>query len=267
MAEAAPARSPARTWLRRLAIALGGGLLLLGALALLAFRTSLFLSDLRDGPLGVAADGEAARQRLHAAHGGLDRWLGHGWVELTLTGEVPAAEAAGAFGVSGDHPRLTLRFDPCDRAPFTQRIVDGSVITEGPITGQSEAHQMLGYSIRHLFELPFAMHTADVIHSLPSTGDAARVFMSWGRAEPQMKTDQYILELGPDGRVRGFEATVRAVAPFIRADVDYAGWVEADGITLPRDATVRDPLLDRLIHRWRLESLTLGPPRADPCPG
>lgn len=249
-----------RRALRRVAVAVALLALIVAGLGLAALRTPLFLSDLVEDPLGDAARGEGLRDRMQAAHGGLERWRARGWIELRLTGAIPSRLARGTFGVGAETVELTLRFDPRDRAPTTMRLVDGARTTEGAMPDLDPGHRMLAASIRHLFELPFAMESADVIHALPPVDGAPRVFMSWGAAAPQMETDQYILWLDPAGRIFRFQATVRAVAPFVTADVAFEGAVEAEGLALPKRAQVADAREGETIHAWELVEMKLGPP-------
>lgn len=250
-----------RRRLRLIAVALTVVAAIGASLAWAAFETSLFMSDLADEPLGTPAEGEALRGRFEAAHGGLDRWRARAWVELRWSGRVHSTLARGTFGVEAEAVDLTLRFDPRDRTPMTLRLVSGDQTVEGPVAEQPPGLRMLAASIRHLFELPFAMTTADVVHSMPPVDGAPRVFMSWGEAAPQMETDQYILWLDGDDRVDRFQATVRAVAPFVVADAALEGWIEREGLRLPAAAKVANEPGGPPIHEWTLDEMTLGPAR------
>lgn len=245
---------------RRIALALVGLIALAAVAAVVALKTPLLRRDLTPDPLGDSAEGRATVARMQAAHGGLDRWLARSWVEFELTGELPALPVRFGFDL-GERAALTLRFDPCDRAPMTMRVDDGEHTYDGPVADAPSGNRFLAHSIRHLFEMPFAMRSADVVHAAPPADSHARVFMSWGTAAPQMDVDQYIVELGPDGRMTGFESTVRGVAPFLMADVEYTDRVERDGLALAAHASVGDGA-GEVVHAWRLDAMTLGPPRS-----
>ncbi|MCA9539944.1 MAG: hypothetical protein KC620_13695 [Myxococcales bacterium] len=185
--------------------------LLLGALimvAVVAFKTPAFISDLRTEPLGTAEAAKALLARLDAAHGSGAAWRSHAFVELKTQGEVGAFEARLGFDLSEPQPLLTLRFDPAGCGPFTMRLTAGPVIFAGEVGDASAGRQLLAASVRHLFEFPFAMASADVQHGMTVLDGHPRLFMSWGAAEPQMHIDQYVLWLGPDDRVVLFESTV-----------------------------------------------------------
>lgn len=248
-----------RRILRRVAVVVALLALVAAGLGLAAFNTPLFLADLVDTPLGTVDEGEALRDRLQAAHGGLDRWRERAWIELRATGTIPSRLARGTFGCDSETVELTLRFDPRDHTPTTMKLVHGDRTTEGAMPDLEPGHRMLAASIRHLFELPFAMESADVIHGLPPVDGAPRVFMSWGTAAPQMQTDQYILWLDPKDRIFRFQATVRAVAPFVTADVAFDGAIEAEGLMLPRSARVANAREGETIHAWELLEMTPGP--------
>lgn len=241
---------------------------LLAAVALLvALKTPLLRVDLAGEGLGDVDAGEATAARMSAAHGGLDRWLARSWVELSLDGEVPAISPRFGFDV-GETLSLTLRFDPCDRGPMTGSLRDGDRVVAYPAEG-SAGHRLLFPSMRHLFEMPFAMRSADIVRGMTPADGHDRVFMSWGTADPQQQTDQYIMHLGADGQVAGFRSTVRVVAPFLVAAVTYAGRVERDGVWLPEEATVRNAPDGPVVHAWRLVDMKLGPlrPPGDGCGG
>jgi len=247
--------------LKRLAIGVGALAVSLGAAALVVLETPLLLSDLSPAAPGTRDDGIAQRARMHSGHGGLTRWLDRSWVDLELRGEVPDRGARFGFGVDDGPVRLTLRFDPCDHSPMTATIEQGGHTIAVPSEDAGSGHALMVASMRHLFEMPFAMRSADVVRGLPPADGAERVFMSWGAATPQMETDQYVLHLGTDGRLTGFLATVRAVAPFLTADVTYTGHVERDGLALAESAIVRNGPGGPVVHAWRLKAMTLGPIR------
>lgn len=246
---------------RRIAIGVVALIALAVVAALVALKTPLLRVDLSEEGLGDTEAGKATAARMPAAHGGLDRWLDHAWVELTIDGEVPAASPRFGFDV-GETLGLTLRFDPCDHSPMTGELRDGDRTLTYPAEASS-GHHLLFASMRHLFEMPFAMRSADVVRGMAPADGHDRVFMSWGTAAPQMHTDQYIMHLGPDGQVVGFRSTVRLVAPFLTSAVTYDGRVERDGVWLPEKATVRAGAPDGdVAHAWRLTGMTLGPKRA-----
>ncbi len=224
-------------------------------------QTPLLLVDLSEEGLGDAAAGEAMAARMSAAHGGLDRWRERAWVELDVEGEVVAGTARFFFGL-GERVALTLRFDPCDQSPMTATIRDAERSIALPSADSTEGHAAITASVRHLFEMPFAMRSADVVRAMAPRGEVERVFMSWGTAEAQLQTDQYIMHLDAQGATTGFRSTVRLASPFMTSAVTYADRVERDGLWVPRRATVRSGAPDGAVaHDWTLTDMRLGPVR------
>lgn len=256
-----------RRILKRVALVVGGLVALAAVAYVVAFHTSALMGDLSAEGLGTPADGQQQQKRMQDAHGGLEAWLDRSWVELKLDGNVPGFSVQMGFGISTDAPGLTLRFDPCDRQPMTARVDDAGDIAEFSADAAEGGHRLMVLAIRHLYEMPFAMRSADVVHGMPPADGADRVFMSWGQAGPQMDTDQYVLRLGEDGRLTGFASTVRVIAPFVMADAIYTEYVQREGLSLPKQVAVHQGPGGPLVHSWTLTELTLGPPRspADRC--
>lgn len=242
-------------------------ILVVAGLVEAAFKTSLFLGDLSGLATGSPEAGRATLAGVQDAHGGLAAWRSRAWVEFELAGTVPLGSVRASFGVDAEDVTLRLRFDPCDRSEMTIAVKSGTVEFEGPVTAASEPHRFLAASIRHLFEMPFAMHTADIVHAAPDGEEGPRVFLTWGATEASMTIDQYVLEAGGQGTLVGFHSTVRRVAPFLEADVNYGPPIAFDGFLLPGAADVRAALVDMTVHDWTLTAARAGPPRpaSDAC--
>lgn len=245
----------------KLAIAASSMLVLGAGLVAVVMKTPLLLADLRTEPLGDAEQGRATLHRAQAAHGGRDAWLDHEWVELELDGDVPFLPARLGFGGVDERASVWLRFDPRQYGVATLRV-DGethAIDTRSDRDGLG----LLADSLRHLWELPFAMESADVIAALPDREGQERVFASWGTDAPQMDVDQYVLWTDPAQHlVRRFDSTGRAIAPFIVARVMYEGYRTIDGFELPGRVTIYDEE-DAVVHRWTLVAARLGPARSE----
>ena len=216
----------------------------------------LLLSDIREAPVGDAQAARALLHQAHTTHGGLDAWRAHDWVELDLDGDIPKTPARWGFGVAERATSVTVRFRPT--AEVLAVTVDGA----DRYPGDDRAH-FLGQSVQHLFELPFAMESADVLQAYGEQEGHQRIFASWGTAEPQRRVDQYILWRDAEGRISDFQSTGRAITPFLRARVSLDQHREFEGFLLPTSVTVEsDPAEAEPVMRWILRGVRMGPASA-----
>jgi hypothetical protein len=238
-------------------------LLLVSALAfvagVIALKTPLLLSDIREDPLGDPAKGRAVLLRTQAAHGGLDAWRTRDWIELELRGEIPFAPARFGFGGVGEELHVVLRFDPAVHGLATLTL-DGQDLAVDT-RGERDGLGLLAESVRHLWEFAFAMDSADVLAALPAREGLDRVFASWGTDAPQPAVDQYVLWSDQQEHiVRRFDSTGRAIAPFIRARVVFDDYRDVEGFMLPGTVTVhRAGERGGVVQAWRLVAARLGP--------
>lgn len=236
---------------RRFGIAVLATLAVTALVAVLALKTPLLLSDLRTEPLGDAEVGRATLHEAQRAHGGRDAWLSRAWVELELDGEIPFPPARLALDVDPE-VHVTVRYDPRE-AEVASVVVDG--VEREP--------DLLADSVRHLFELVFAMESADVSAALPDRDGHARTFLSWRTAEPQMDYDQYIVWADREAHlVRRFDCTGRAIAPFVLARVSLENYRDVQGFAIPARVRVARAEDGALVQGWTLVEARLGPPRS-----
>jgi len=228
--------------------------------AILVMRTPLLISDIRTEPLGDRSAGRKVLEASQRAHGGLDAWKARSWVELEVSGHVPFPPARWAFGVPA-HTEVRLRFDPQVVGLATLTVDDGEPIAIDT-RKERDGLGLLADSLRHLWEFPFAMDTADVVAGLASVDGHDRVFLSWGTDAPQMTVDQYILWSDGTHRTVRFDSTGRAITPFTKAVVVFEDHRRVEGFEVPgRVKVTRAGQEGAVVHEWTLKGIRLGPDR------
>ncbi|MCA9672731.1 MAG: hypothetical protein KC503_44355 [Myxococcales bacterium] len=253
---------PVKRWLRRLGIVLASVLVLLGALAFVAFRTNLLLSSLETGALGSEREADALLRGLAAAHGTPERWRSQGHLVMRVRGNVAFFAARRAFGLDQAKIELTLRFRPNAPGRYHYVLVDGARVRRGHVDTRRDRDGLglLLDSVHHLFALPFVAGEIPVRRGMArAPSGEQRAFFTWGRgtaASP--KHDQVVLWTRAGGLVR-MDTTGRDIAPFIVARVQFEGTVRMGQLRLPARATVYDDRFGRLVQRFELVSIAREP--------
>ncbi len=265
---------------RRLLIAAG---LLVLALAGLAFFQLSRLSDIRPPELageGITEEreqhGRELLSRLEDAHGGYPAWSARSGARVELRDHWPGRMMRAAvmpWTQSGLLMRSTmLRGKDALRLEFLEGKDAGNAwgiqnwmtyrVAGGTWNFQDDD------TIR--FWLPtFQCYVeARVRHREGDVGAAAvpetlagvtyqRVFVSWGKGEPQPGVDQYLAWIDPDsGRLEYLAYTVRDMMPAIVGCMHYRDYRQVDGLWVAMTmAVVEGPGGPDALHRFELEDV------------
>lgn len=245
---------------RRLLLSLVAAPLLVASLGAAAVKTPWLLSDIRPSSMGSVDEGRDTLRAIQRAHGGAGNWRSLSWVELEFTGTVPFLPARLTFGVPEQFD-LVVRFTPA--VPGRASLILNGTVHEVDARDGNEGLALVANSVRHLWELPFAMQSADVVRHVADTQGYERVFASWGTPEPQADTDQYIL-WSRGGVIERFYSTARVITPFTVACVDLEAFRTVEGFVVPGKVTVRgDHPQGRVVQRWELRGIRFGPRGVD----
>ena len=118
-------------------------------------------------------------------------------------------------------------------------------------------------TIQYFFEAPFRLREGGVIADAgPETVAGItyqRVFISWGTAEPQSQTDQYLAWIHPDsGRLEYLEYTVRDMMPGVVGCMHYRDYRQVEDLWIAMTmSVVEGPGGPDALHRYELEDVRL----------
>jgi len=233
--------------------------------------------------------GRAILERAVQASGGREAWERYDSAEMHF-----ADEWRGLLGClfrpwPGNPTQLHMRFDlGMDRA--RGRFLSGA--QRGDVWGQAgdrtwsqepgqarvdsnrESVRFLFAAYHYFFELPLRMAEAPIVLHAGSRERAGRrydlVFVTWGKLEPHVEHDQYVLWIPEDsGRIEIAEYTIRDKFRFVSGVNFFSDFRTVDGIVLPHAYWIALALDDEdFVHRVQLEDVRFhspGPIPVDPA--
>ena len=217
-------------------------------------------SLIRDGVTPAAtALGHQQLARMELAHGGYDAWKRFGTATLELR-DLWSSDIARRIFSPWPANAVPLRFTEIPGQDTScLEFLDGP--ERGQVWGiqnwatyraaaggkpqfkQENALRFWLPTMQYFFDAPFRLREADVVAALdpaPVKGvPYERVFLSWGKAEPQADVDQYIAWIDPStGRLGFLEYTVRDILPMAKGCMAYRDYQQVQGLWVPMTMAV-----------------------------
>ncbi len=224
--------------------------------------------------------GRKLLRELPEAHGGLAAWRDHGNARVVLRDEWPSwvtRTAAMPWFENNQLLEVTIRLGQDDgRVRFAEApnkdlewgLQDWTTYTVSP-DGElrfedDETIRFWVPTVGYFFEAPFRLWEADVVSWIGEEKVDGRtydkVFLSWGKAEPQATIDQYVAWIDRETGRLGFLAyTVRDIMQSVEGFMRYTNYEQIDGIWVARTMAVVDGT-DTMegLHRMEVESVKFG---------
>lgn len=274
--------------MRKKVLLVGGGLVLLVMVGM-GLKMAVLTADIRPESVRAGFDdaakteGRAWLAKSAAAHGGLDRWrtLRDGRFVLTdtwhgLMGMMQPWPEDGqrlelALLNGRDNGRLTHLGGPSDGLVWgIQNWVTWQQPKGGePVYAPDDDVKFWVPTISYFVELPFRLPEAEIaVYAGDETifgRPHARVYVTWGTAEPQDEIDQYVVYIDRETHLVGTVFyTVRDMMSGVTGAMRYEDYRDVDGLKVAFKMTSTEtPTASTVIHRMVIEEGRFGVGKPD----
>ncbi len=132
---------------------------------------------------------------------------------------------------------------------------------ETPIFKQKNKLKFWLPTIQYFMEMPFAIQTAELVTYAGEESLNGQkydlVFASWGKLEPQRKTDQYLLWINQETHLLDYaQYTIRDMAGFLKGAMKFEDFREIDGVKIAFKQTAGNvPDMKNFLHQYVIEDL------------
>lgn len=258
------------------------------AMIFVALITNGCLSDIRPKYMSenqiTQADKEKGKRlltELAQTYGGLDNWRAQKSARAILTDDWPVLmmrlmaspwyknkqKVALSWLISTDNSRLEFLEAPnkalewgIQNWSMWHKQANGKMVFN-----KSETIKFWLPTMQYFVEAPFRLLDADLITYAGENTSMGQnydlVFVSWGKAEPQKKIDQYIVWINKSTKKMDIlEYTVRDMMPFLTGTMIYEDFKVTNGLTFAHKMTVVDghENRDKIVHQMLMKDLVLG---------